>query len=162
MEIQLRKANEDDLPRLVDLWMEMMAQHHKFEPRIELTRLAPSAYRSYLLLHLRSPKSIVILVENAQGIHGFCCAYICNNLPMFKPSEFGYLSDIYITESLQRQGVGSQLLDFVSGWLKEIGIKCLQLQVYRKNEKGHQFWKNKGFEPYFDRMWLNLDDDDAE
>ncbi len=162
MEIQLRKANESDLPRLVDLWMEMMGQHHEFEPRMELTALAPSAYRSYLLLHLRSPKSLVALIEDGEKVQGFCCAYVCNNLPMFKPSEFGYLSDIYVAPDLQRQGVGTQLLDYVSDWLKGVGITCLQLQVYRKNEKGRRFWEKKGFEPYFDRMWRDLEDDDAK
>ena len=116
----LRRATEDDLPRLVELWMEMMHDHHAFEPRMVLTKFADSAYQSYLLLHMRSAKSLVVLDEQEEGIVAFCCAYICQNLPMFEPSEFGYISDLVVTASWQSKGIGTTLLKYVKELVQKV------------------------------------------
>jgi GNAT superfamily N-acetyltransferase len=152
----LRRATEEDLPRLVELWMEMMNDHHDFEPRMELSKVADSAYQSYLLLHTRSAKSLIVLDEQDEGIVGFCCAYICQNLPMFEPSEFGYISDLAVTAAWQAKGIGTSLLKYTEEWFKKYNMNSLHLQVYSKNRKGKRFWEGKGFEPFVERLWLDL------
>ena len=154
--VTLRRAGEADIPRLVDLWMEMMARHHEFEPRMVLAPTAPAAYHSYLLLHCRNPKSIVALAEVEGETVGFCCAYVCLNLPMFAPPEFGFISDLLVTAAKQRAGIGTALFDHVVEWFKGRGAGCVQLQVYHQNALGEAFWRSKGFTPFFERMWLDV------
>jgi len=154
--MRFREASEEDLPRLVELWSEMMRQHREFEPRVELTPIAPAAYQSYLLAHCRGAKSLILIAENEEGIQGFCCAYVCQNLPMLAPGEFGYISDMYVAPAFQSQGIGSEMLARIRSWFQERGQKSIQLQVYRENEKGIAFWKAKGFRPFFERMWLDI------
>ena len=153
----LRRAGDEDLPRLVEIWMEMMRTHHEFEPRMMLSRAAGPAYQSYLTLHCRSAKSIVALdEEEGAGIVAFCCAYMCLNLPMFDPPEFGYISDLVVTPAWQGHGIGTALLDHVTDWFKRYDLKCMQLQVYHHNEKGQQFWRSKGYESFVERLWLDV------
>lgn len=152
----LRQASASDLPRLVELWLEMMEEHHAFEPRMVLTSVAPATYRTYLQLHLQSPRSMVVLDEADGETRGFCCAYVCQNLPMFAPAEFGYVSDLAVAAPYRGRGIGTELLEHVKKWFRSFGIECLQLQVYSNNERGREFWKSKGFTCYVERHWLDL------
>ena len=156
--MEIHAAREEDVPALVELWLDMMRDHEAFEPKIRLSPSAGYAYQSYLALHLRSPKSIVVLARQGRRTVGFCCAYVCQNLPMFLPAEFGYVSDLFILPGFRRQGVGSALMDRVTGFFSQAGVACAQLQVYRRNQGGRAFWERRGFEPFFDRMWLDLDE----
>jgi GNAT superfamily N-acetyltransferase len=159
--IRLRLATEQDIPVIVDLWMRMMHEHEGFEERLELTRLAPAAYQSYLLMHSGKEKSHVAIAENDEGIQGFCCAYVSQNLPMFAPQQFGYVSDLFVVPALRGQGVGTSLVNHAREWFTSRGIRNMQLQVYTQNEKGLGFWKAKGFKPFFQRMWLDVEEQDA-
>ena len=105
---------------------------------------------------------MVVLAENEDGIAGFCCAYVCQNLPMFLPAEFGYVSDLYVQPGFQRQGVGARMMQYVRNFFKGCGVTSIQLQVYRKNPKGKAFWDRQGFHNFFDRMWLDIDSSGEE
>ena len=153
----LRRAVEEDLPRLVELWMEMMRGHEDFDPRVVLTAKAATAYRDYLQSHMRSAKSVVVVAEaEGDGVVGFCSAYMSRNLSMFAPEEFGYISDLAVAPSYQRRGVGTQLLEYVTEWFRRYDIRCVQLQVYSHNRVGRDFWAARGFKPFVERQWLEL------
>ena len=145
-------------PRLVDLWMEMMRRHHEFE-----TAHGPSAHRRHRLIkaicncicEIRNP--IVILAEDGKEIGAYCCAYVCQNLPMFIPSRnLVIFPTSAVTPSWQRRGVGTQLLEYTKKWFRACGIKSLQLQFYSNNSLGREFWKSKGFASFVERDWLDL------
>jgi len=159
--VRLRLATEQDLPAIVDLWLRMMREHEDFEERLELTNLAPAAYQSYLLLHSGKPNSHIAVAENDEGIQGFCCAYVSQNLPMFAPQQFGYISDLFVVPPFRGQGIGTQLLNHAREWFVRRGIRNMQVQVYSHNENGLGFWKARGFTPFFQRMWLDVEDKDA-
>ena len=158
--MEIRKATEQDIAQLVECWLRMMQEHQEFEPRIEMSSMADASYQSYLMLHLRSGKSrILVLVEEDGSIKGFICAYICQNLPMFLPAEFGYVSDLYVEPDYAGQGWGSKLMDETSAWFRKVGQTCVQLQVYDKNKRGKKFWETRGYQPFFERMWINLEEE---
>jgi GNAT superfamily N-acetyltransferase len=155
--MKIRRATEADLETLTDLWMRMMEEHAAFEPRLRLAPAARPAYHCYLQLHCRAPRSLVVLAEEPDGeIRGFCCAYVCQNLTMFLPAELGYVSDLYLAPEARGQGRGREIVGTVVDWFRGQGVSSVQLQVYRANAAGHEFWKTMGFEPYFDRMNLEL------
>ncbi|MBN1866150.1 GNAT family N-acetyltransferase [Candidatus Sumerlaeota bacterium] len=154
--MRIRRAVEADLPRLVELWLAMMREHCDFEPRLRLTPTAGPTYQSYLHLHCRNPRSRVVLAETEDRAIGFCCAYVCQNLPMFEPQEFGYVSDLCVVSEERGRGLGTRILDDVRDWFKGQGVECVQLQVYDSNEKGRRFWAAKGFAPFLERLWLDL------
>ncbi|NQU43215.1 GNAT family N-acetyltransferase [bacterium] len=156
--MRIRRARGEDISRLVDLWLAMMGEHEAFELRLEVTDVAGPAYQNYLLLHLRGVRSRLLVAEEEGRIIGFSCAYISQNLPMFAPAVFGYISDIYVLPEWQGQGVGKGLMRETTEYFRSLGVETVQLQVYEHNEKGKAFWKSLGFEPFFQRMWLNLEE----
>ncbi len=156
--VRLRDAIEEDVPQVVRLWGDMMREHEGFEARLRLSEKALPAYEMYLLMHLRSSRSLVRVAEREEGgVCGFCCAYVAQNLPMFEPPDLGYVSDLYVEPSRRREGIGRALLESVRLWFGERQIAELHLQVYVRNEKGLGFWKSQGFEAFFQRMVLRVE-----
>ncbi|MFP4381657.1 MAG: N-acetyltransferase family protein [Candidatus Sumerlaeia bacterium] len=156
--MNLRLATEKEIPTIVDMWMQMMDEHQGFDPRVRLSASARYSYESYVMLHIRGPKSMVIIAEKeGAGIVGFCCAYVCQNLPMFEPQEFGFISDIFVLPEHRKTGVGQAIVEKVRLFFRGFELENIQLQVYNRNERGMRFWKKCGFEPYFQRMCLELD-----
>ncbi len=154
--VRLREAVEEDVPQVVRLWGEMMREHEGFESRLRLTENALPAYEVYLLMHLRSSRSLVLVAEWEEAVCGFCCAYVAQNLPMFEPPELGYISDLCVESGHRREGIGAALLEAARQWFRERQVLDLHLQVYVRNENGLGFWKSQGFEPFFQRMALKL------
>ena len=155
--MRTRRATEADLATLTDLWMRMMAEHASFEPRLRLAPAARTAYYCYLELHCRGPRSLVLLAEETGGtVHGFCCAYVCQNLAMFLPAEMGYVSDLYLVPEARGKGLGREIMTMVLDWFRGQGVSSVQLQAYGANGAGRAFWKAMGFDPFFERMNLDL------
>ena len=160
MSISIETCTPDDVAPIAGLWMCMMEEHRGFESRLQLSELAESAYKNYLSIQVRSRRSRVLIARDGDEIVGFICGYIAQNLPMFLPSEFGYISDLYVISSRRSSGLGRKLVDEMHDWFDQEGIDCTQLQVYRANGDGHAFWNRMGYEAFFDRMWRDGNSDE--
>ena len=152
----VRAATLGDLPRILELWGAMMAEHSDQDPRIHLTEGAIPAYRAYVGYHLASGESCVRVAEAAGRVVGFCLLTISRNLPMFLPARYGYLSDLVVAPAWRRRGIGRALFAEGLDWLRENKIPSAQLQFYAFNKSGAAFWKAMGFNAYYTRMWRDL------
>jgi ribosomal protein S18 acetylase RimI-like enzyme len=154
--IAIRRATLDDMAPIVQLWGEMMDHHARNDPRIRLAEGALAAYRAYLGYHLLHSESCVRVAESFDGINGYCLLTICQNLPMFLPARYGYLSDLVVMQGRRREGTGRRLVQEALQWLRQRRIDSIQLQHYSFNEVGRSFWKAMGFKDYYTRMWLDI------
>jgi ribosomal protein S18 acetylase RimI-like enzyme len=158
--IDIRKANKGDLEEIVRLWMAMMDEHMRFDPRLRLSPDAREGYAAYISRHLRRPESVCLVIDAVNGgvprLAAYCLAYIAENLPMFEPDSFGFISDLAVDEPWRRQGLGARLVERVKDWMRHRGIGVVQLQVYANNDKGRAFWDRQGFANFFERKWLDL------
>ncbi len=157
MEATIRKARFEDIDRIVELWMEMMRAHQRFEPRLILAANAAGEYRKFVSHYIaHADSSIYVAERNNNEVVGYCLAFISQNLPMFEPETYGFISDLVVTEKQKRQGIGAALISQVKQWFQRRAVKNIQLQVYSHNTAGKQFWKKIGFENFFERLWLDL------
>ncbi len=157
METTIRKARLEDIDRIVELWMEMMSDHQRFDPRLVLAANASAEYRKYASYYIAHADSSVYVAElSNKEVVGYCLAFISQNLPMFEPETYGFISDLVVTEKQKRQGIGAALISQVKQWFQRQAVKNIQLQVYSHNTAGKQFWKKIGFESFFERLWLDI------
>ena len=155
-DVEIRRARVAEIDALVHLWMQMMREHEGFNSAVRLAPDASEHYRDYLRIHLLDSHSLIAAaIENERPI-GFALAMRCQNLPMFQPEAFGYLSDLVVEPGRRSRGVGQRLFDRVVRWCREEGIGCLQLQVYAQNDRGRRFWERQGFRDLLSRQWLSL------
>ena len=155
--VRYRRASAADLEAIIELWSGMMAEHSREDPRIRLTAEAPAAYRAYAASHIDQEDSMLEVAEADGRIVGFMLLMISRNLPVFRPSLYGYLSDLAVAPRWRRRGIGRDLVRRGAEWLRRRDIHTIQLQYYEFNRRAGSFWRALGFRPYYTRMWLDLE-----
>jgi ribosomal protein S18 acetylase RimI-like enzyme len=152
--VTIRPASLNDLDGIVGLWLAMMREHESFDPRVRLAAKAEDAYRQYVRFYIAQGEAAVFVADHRGEVVGYGLAYPANNLPMFRPKQYGYLSDLVISQSWRRRGVGHALVEATRQWFHRHGIAHIQLQVYCRNSLGRAFWRKEGFDDFVHGLWL--------
>lgn len=117
----IRKLQDKDTDRVMEIWLEANLQVHDF------------INREYWLAHKDEtaqllPQASVYVYEDEDGVQGFIGLVDC------------YVAGIFITSKMQGTGIGKCLLDYV-----KVMQKYLTLCVYRKNTSAVRFYQREGF-----------------
>jgi ribosomal protein S18 acetylase RimI-like enzyme len=162
--VRIEAATLADLDAIVRLWMEMMREHESFDSRVRLADKADDAYRQYAHYYIERGDAGIFVARLKLGgtllsreeIGGFCLSYRARNLPMFRPANYGFISDLTVLRRYRHRGIGRALLEAVRTWFRRQGVTHIQLQVYDRNAPGIAFWKSQGFDEFVHGMWLNI------
>jgi GNAT superfamily N-acetyltransferase len=156
-DVDIRPATLRDLDTIVNLWMAMMHEHASFDPRVRLSESAEKGYRQYARHYIARSDATVFIAEHDREVVGFCLAYRAQNLPMFCPEQYGYLSDLVVRNDWRGRGIGSALFQKTRGWFRDRQITHVQLQVYSLNADGMTFWKKMGLTDFVCSMRLEME-----
>ena len=119
----IRKLNEADIDKVMDIWMKSTIKAHDFISKEYWQNNYNTVKEVYI------PMSETFVYKDVQGIKGFF--FVINN-------EF--IGALFVDIDFQGNGIGKQLIDYaVSKYGK------LQLAVYRENKKSVEFYINRGF-----------------
>lgn len=67
----------------------------------------------------------------------------------------GYIYHTAVAPKLQKQGIGTKLVQAALKALKEIGITKAALVAFSRNEEGNVFWEKQGFSERTDLVYRN-------
>ena len=119
----IRKLNEADIDKVMDIWMKSTIKAHDFISKEYWQNNYNTVKEVYI------PMSETFVYKDVQGIKGFIS--VINN-------EF--IGALFVDIDFQGNGIGKQLIDYaVSKYGK------LQLDVYKENKKSVEFYINRGF-----------------
>lgn len=119
----IRKLNEADIDKVMDIWMKSTIKAHDFISKEYWQNNYNTVKEVYI------PMSETFVYKDAQGIKGFIS--VINN-------EF--IGALFVDIDFQGNGIGKQLIDYaVSKYGK------LLLAVYKENKKSVEFYINRGF-----------------
>ena len=144
MEIIIRRAVEQDCPRLLELIREL-ALYEKAPQEVTVT-----------LEHFResgfgpSPVWWAFVAEQDGRVEGFALYYI--RYSTWKGQRM-YLEDILVTEKMRGQGLGKLLLDRLILEARERKLQGIVWQVLEWNEPAIRFYKK--YQADFDPQWVN-------
>lgn len=120
--ITIRKANENELDKLVEIWYEASVISHNFISE-DYWKENKTAMREMYLPNAE----LYVSTDN-------------NNISGFVALKDNYLAAIFVSPALQGKGIGSSLLEYVKNLRDE-----LSLRVYKKNVQAVGFYKSNGF-----------------
>lgn len=119
----IRKLNEADIDKVMDIWMKSTIKAHDFISKEYWQNNYNTVKEVYI------PMSETFVYKYVQGIKGFIS--VINN-------EF--IGALFVDIDFQGNGIGKQLIDYaVSKYGK------LKLAVYKENKKSVEFYINRGF-----------------
>jgi len=138
----VRKAGTDDATALT----EVLRSVDYFTQLIELPfEEACAVVARALQRDLARDDHLVLLAEDADGrILGYCAVHWLPYL-FFEGSE-GYISELFIHESVRGRGVGAQLLEAVKAEARQRG--CMRLSLLNGRQRDsyrREFYKKNGW-----------------
>lgn len=151
-----RRASAGDVPAIVALWREMWDYNARLDPRMTATPAANPVMRSWIEGHLESERSLVLVAQEARDLVGYALATILENPPVVPHQFYGYVSELSVTASRRRSGVGTLLLDGVHAWFRTKGIPYAEVTASVRNAPARGFWRRQGYADFVERLRLDF------
>ena len=117
----IRKLQNVDINKVVDIWLKTNLEAHDFIPGQYWTS-------NYEAVKKMLPQAEVYVYEDNKIIQGFVGV------------RDEYIEGIFVSGKMQSHGIGKALLDYIKD--KEAR---LQLNVYQKNVRAISFYQREGF-----------------
>lgn len=136
MEVELRKAEEQDLPCILPLYAQLGQDNGRILP-LEQARI--------ILAHMRAYPDYQLNVAVVRGeIVGVFALLVMDNLGhLGAPS--GVVEDVVVREDWRRRGIGRKMLDFALNYCKSRGCYKVALSSNLQREEAHRFYERLGF-----------------
>jgi ribosomal protein S18 acetylase RimI-like enzyme len=161
-QVIVRAAQPDDIDAVARLWEALVAFHRELDS--SLPPAAPQGARRYarrLFDRLDDPMSRVFVAEINGQIVGYVLGVIVDLAPeMFAQEPSGFLADIYVDAAHRRAGVGTALVDALTAWFHEKGLRYFEWHVAALNPAGVAFWRSLGGREVMLRMRAELSNQD--
>ncbi|MEK6972518.1 MAG: GNAT family N-acetyltransferase [archaeon] len=154
--IVIKEADISYVPKIVDLWVEFMAEHDKIiidaDPKLKDFEIKEKGmgpiYEKFLRLNFESKKGTVFIAEADKALVGYILVFIKDEIPIYENKKVGYVSDLYVKEQFRHKGISSELMNKAIGWFKQKKLKVAAIPLYAANKHAYSIYKKYGFMDY--------------
>ena len=150
--VTVRKAIEEDVPALVELWIEMMDLHRELDLFFSRTATGHERWAELVTGHMSKEKSCVFVAECRGRVAGYCAAFIEENPAVIETVQYGSFQELSVSSKYRRRGVGAELVKAMLQWFRERKIERVEVRVAVHNELSTAFWRKMGFRPYLETL----------
>lgn len=150
--MEIRPAGPEDIPGLVDLWIEFMDFHTALDQDYVRSPEAVENWTSYITGKIADENFRVIVAVDQGDLVGHLVATLKEYPPVFTIKSYGFVQEIAVNEKYQRRGVATDLYDAAEEWLLSRGVSRIQINVDSENLASRSFWSSAGFEPHTETL----------
>ncbi|HET9202605.1 MAG TPA: GNAT family N-acetyltransferase [Acidimicrobiia bacterium] len=145
MKITARRAGQEDIPALLDLYRgleeEMTALHSMWPLADGLAEPVETSFRALL----GDPDNVVIVGELDGYPFGFVWARVEQILPQAGGVEVGSIRLIYVAPGAREVSLGEEMRDYTMDLLRERGISRFDAHVLPGHRLAKNFFEAGGF-----------------
>lgn len=142
-EVIFRKAEEKDIPKLVELNIRLKRLNEEFDPLFRMRQDIAEKSREYLEAAIKSNNSLVIVAENNNKVVGFIKADIKERI-FYEPRVEGNIVEFYLLPEYRRKKIGAAMLDYMIKQLKD-RVEIITAEFPALNEIAVEFYTRLGF-----------------
>ena len=157
--MNIRKACENDIPRLMDLLRQVAQVHHVIRP--DIFRSGAQKYTDTELQQILVDEKRPIFVAEVEGRvagYAFCIHKRQPDGGVMYPREELYIDDLCVDEAQRGKGIATALYRHVCGVAKEMGCGSVTLNVWCGNDNAMRFYEKCGMKPRNITMELPLEE----
>ena len=156
MGVHVRKADEGDVPGIVELWEEFMELLRCTNPDYWKVRDGRAGFSKYVVSTLREADVLVTVAETTgAGLVGFSLAQIESLPEWFGSEQIGLIRYLSVSENFRGRGIGHGMASFIIEWFRTLGISRIELYVL-KDLPASVFWSKIGFKVFMDRRFMEI------
>lgn len=137
---------------IAGLWVELMDFHRAFDFYYARSAKGEQSFREYVRGGLENPEWRVVVAEREGQLVGYCLAMVKERPDVMEERRFGLISDMLVTESERRKGVGERLARAAQDWFAEQGIVRTEVVVAVANRGSGAFWRKMGYVPLLETL----------
>lgn len=155
MEITYRKADISESYKIAELYNEFLCDLRDIGQDIyfDFEELSIDMRVELLKERFNADKGLVVVAEVDGEIIGFISMAIINCFMIVSSvKNIGYIEAGYVKPDFRRLGITRKLEKMVEDFLKEKGIRYLELFTLMNNEIANNSWSQLGFIP-FRQQW---------
>ncbi|UCB43564.1 MAG: GNAT family N-acetyltransferase [Dehalococcoidales bacterium] len=138
----IRAATEKDIPRVLDLYRELVITTSEIEQKRNLS------LKEYLQVYEQikaMPDHELLVAEDEGEVIGSVVLLIVPNLS-HGASPWAVVENIIVTQKHRRRGVGRQLMEYAITRAREAGCYEIQLSSNKRRRGAHRFYGGLGFQ----------------
>ena len=144
---RIREFITSDIKDIVEIWIEIIKWHTKFDDEFTLDPEGQSNFSFILKSAFNDPTQTAYVALYDNEIVGFVYGYTKEHSGFFKKRKVAHISDIAVKEGYRRKGIGTALMRrFELDFAKENESGSITLYVHSKNQQGLDFYKKHGFD----------------
>jgi GNAT superfamily N-acetyltransferase len=91
---------------------------------------------------LHDPKHLILAAVSGGRVVGWAHAYVCY---LLESDMYVELGGLVVDESHRGQGVGTNLLEKVEGWARQMGARAVSLRSNIIRHEAHKFYASRGY-----------------
>ena len=154
----IRRAEEKDADRVLDLLSQVLMVHHNGRP--DIFKAGATKYsREELLRMFRDDRNpIFVFADEKDVTQGYCFCQTEQHLghAVLTDVKTLYIDDLCVEETMRGRHIGTQLYDFAVAYARENGYYNLTLRVWNLNEPAMRFYKAMGLRTQNEHLELIL------
>ena len=146
--MQVRFAQERDLPRIHALLEQVNLVHHRGRP--DLFKLGRKYTDEQLLEILRDPgRPILVAADGTDTVQGYAFCVFQRHVDdnIMTDIRTLYIDDLCVDETLRGQHIGKTIYDAVLAFAREQGCYNVTLNVWSCNPAAMKFYEAQGRRP---------------
>ncbi len=160
--MEIRLANIQDIPRLIDLLRQVGEIHHRGRP--DLFRAGAQKYDEEALAALLADPDRPIFVAETDAVAGyaFCILKATQGDPVLRDRRTVYIDDLCVDEACRGQGIGEALYRAVCDYARRESFDSVTLNVWMFPGSALGFYEKMGLKPQKICMEQLLEEENAE
>ena len=144
--MNIRRANDKDIPRLIELLQQVLEIHAGIRPDIFISGTTKYTHDELLKMTLDDEKPIYVAVDEDDRCVGYAFCQLreqpfSNNMVPFKAL---FIDDLCVDSDIRGQHVGEHLFEFVKSGAKRLGCYEVTLNVWTGNTSAEHFYEKMG------------------
>jgi ribosomal protein S18 acetylase RimI-like enzyme len=143
----IREYRQDELPTLKQLIGELHDALRPFDEYLAPVELIGDEYTTYLIETCRNSAGTFLVAAQGDRLVGFVCVFgfVAPAEPDQYPDKFSAIANIYVSPSLQGQGIGAALMQRAEDHARDLGVGKLELTVLSRNQRAVDFYRRLGY-----------------
>lgn len=140
--MDIRKAEEQDIPQIMNLLMQSAEIQHELNPTLIKEDCSKYSENDILQLMQDETRSIFVAVQN-ETVYGYCICSINETFddPFLVDHTSCCIEDLCVDENKRGTGIAKELYEYTYTYARNIGCSHLNLKVTASNTRAVKFYE---------------------